>query len=459
MGHDLSLRLLFSWSSAVVMPFWLLMLAAPRWRWTVRVLQSPLVIAGPVAIYAALVLPRLGVLLPALARPQLPLLAGLLGTPEGAMIAWAHFLALDLLAGRWIFLDARARGLSSWIVSPLLALTLMFAPLGLAAYGLVRGARAARVRAWAGRLAALHRPLALVTFGALGLLAASLILLAVDGRQILGAPVWMKPAKFAVSIALLAPTLAWIIAQMPGRRVRAGGTVMAGVAALELVIITVQAARGVPSHFNNATALDAGLFATMGAAITLLWIVELLITVQAFRQQFESPARTWAIRLGLAGALAGGAVGFLMPIPTPAQRAQIAGGQRPALVGGHSVGAPDGGPGLPVTRWSTRAGDLRVPHFLGLHALQVLPLAAWLLERRRRRGGRPVIALGMAWIGLTLVTLAQALRGQPVTAPDGVTLATIFTVGVSPALVALVPWGRTNQGSWGPAASADRARS
>ena len=456
MGNHVSLGLLFSWSSAAVMPFWLLMLAVPRWRWTVRLLQSPLVIAGPVAIYAALVLPRLGVLLPALARPQLPVLAGLLGTPEGAMIAWAHFLALDLLAGRWIFLDARARGLSSSVVSPVLALTLMFAPLGLAAYGAVCGARAAGVRAWAGRLRALHRPLALVTFGAAGLLAASLVLLAVDGRQILGAPAWMKPAKFATSIALMAPVLAWIIAQMPGRRARAGGTLMAGVAALELVIITVQAARGVPSHFNNATALDAGLFVTMGAAITLLWIVELLITLQAFRQRFDNPARTWAIRLGLAGAVAGGAVGFLMPIPTAAQRAQIAAGERPALVGGHSVGAPDGGPGLPVTRWSTRAGDLRVPHFLGLHALQLLPLAAWLLERRRRRGGRPVIALGVAWLGLTLVALVQALRGQPVTAPDAVTLAAILAVGVSAALVALVPSGWTNPGSWGPAGSVDR---
>src|SRR3954468_14155944 len=171
MGHDVSLGLLFSGSSAAVMPFWLLMLAAPRWRWTVRVLHSPLVIAAPVAIYAALVLPRLGVLMPALARPQLPCLAGLLGTPAGAMIAWAHFLALDLLAGRWIFFDARSRRLSPWLVSPVLALTLMFAPLGLAAYGVVCGARTARVSAWADRLAALHRPLALVTFGAMGLLA------------------------------------------------------------------------------------------------------------------------------------------------------------------------------------------------------------------------------------------------------------------------------------------------
>jgi hypothetical protein len=104
---------------------------------------------------------------------------------------------------------------------------------------------------------------------------------------------------------------------------------------------------------------------------------------------------------------------------------------------------PDGGPGLPITRWSTAGGDLRVPHFLGLHALQALPLLAWFLERRRRPAARPVIAAAVAWLGLVAVTLAQALRGQPLFSLDAVTLAAAGTVLVCTFAIATVPMRST----------------
>jgi peptidoglycan/LPS O-acetylase OafA/YrhL len=113
------------------------------------------------------------------------------------------------------------------------------------------------------------------------------------------------------------------------------------------------------------------------------------------------------------------------------------------MLGAHSVGVPDGGPGLPVTRWSTEGGDLRVPHFIGLHALQVLPFAALVLERRRRRASaRPIVALGVGWIGLTLVALAQALRAQPVLAPDALTIAAALAIVVAAAAIAIGVPGR-----------------
>jgi peptidoglycan/LPS O-acetylase OafA/YrhL len=83
---------------------------------------------------------------------------------------------------------------------------------------------------------------------------------------------------------------------------------------------------------------------------------------------------------------------------------------------------------LPVTGWSQTGGDLRVPHFIGLHALQALPLVALFLERRRRAGVRPMVATGVVWLGLFSVTLVQALRGQPLAAPDVVTWGLLLAV-------------------------------
>ena len=301
------------------------------------------------------------------------------------------------------------------------------------------GARAWRgARAWAGVVWSSHRALALLTVGSALLLGAALALGLVDDRQVMGAPVWMKPAKFAASVGAMAPLMAWIIGQMSAPRTRArarrAGTVIAIVGAVELLVISVQAARGVPSHFNNASRLDAALFTFMGVSISILWLAELAVAVWSFRQRFATPARTWAIRLGLAGSLLGGAVGFVMPRPTAAQLDSLRAGRPTPMVGAHAVGVPDGGPGLPVTRWSVEGGDLRVPHFIGLHALQALPLAAWLIERRRRRdpGARPLIALGGAWIGLTLATLAQAMRGRPLSSFDAA-----VTVALAAVLLAL----------------------
>jgi len=210
------------------------------------------------------------------------------------------------------------------------------------------------------------------------------------------------------------------------------------------VIIGVQAARGVASHFNQTTPLDGVLFGIMGAAISLLWLAQLYLAVRSFRTSFAPRRRAPAIRLGLVGTLFGGSFGFLMAAPTPAQRAAVRAHRPTAALGAHAVGVPDGGPGLPVTRWSTTGGDLRVPHFLGLHALQGLPVIAWLLERRRRARGeargpgsaRPVLAAGAAWLGLTAVALVQALRGQPVSAPDPLTLALAALVAVAALVVA-----------------------
>ncbi len=135
---------LFRLSNLLVLPFWALVILLPRWRWTGRIMRSPFVSAAPALLYAALVLPRLGAIWPAIARPTLPGIATLLGSPEGATIAWVHFLAFDLFIGRWIFLDSQERRLSALLMAPVLFLTLMLGPLGFLIYLVIRAVASSR---------------------------------------------------------------------------------------------------------------------------------------------------------------------------------------------------------------------------------------------------------------------------------------------------------------------------
>jgi Domain of unknown function (DUF4281) len=125
---------LFSISNLLALPFWLLMIAFPHWRWTRRLLRSPLIAVPPVIVYAAVVLPRAQEILTAVVNPALSQISRLLGTPAGATAAWAHFLAFDLFVGRWAYLDSRERNISAWIMAPVLFLILMLGPLGFVLY-------------------------------------------------------------------------------------------------------------------------------------------------------------------------------------------------------------------------------------------------------------------------------------------------------------------------------------
>jgi hypothetical protein len=106
--------------------------------------------------------------------------------------------------------------------------------------------------------------------------------------------------------------------------------------------------------------------------------------------------------------------------------------------GAHSVGGHDGGPGLPVTGWSLEHGDLRVPHFIGLHAIQALALVAVGLRRWRRSEAvrvRALLATAASHASLFLLLLWMALRGQSLVAPDATALAAIAIWAVATLLV------------------------
>jgi hypothetical protein len=298
-----------------------------------------------------------------------------------------------------------------------------------------------------------HRPLAVtaVAMAALTLVAVAGMLL--DDRTLLGVPIWLKPFKFAISLVIYTATLAWLVALVPGRPGRhAGwlGNVIAAAAVAEMVVIVGQVIRGRRSHFNVATAFDSTLWTVMAVSIVMLWIATALIGILLLRHHRGERPTTVAVRLGLLVALGGMAIGFLMTSPTAEQLAAMSDGP-PAVVGAHSVGVPDGGPGMLLVNWSTTGGDLRIGHFIGLHALQALPLLALALAYAARRVARLrpeavrvrlVVVGAAAFAGLTALTTWQALRGQPLVHPDALTIAAaaLLAAGtVAGALAALRP--------------------
>ena len=241
----------------------------------------------------------------------------------------------------------------------------------------------------------------------LALLALFVVFAFLDGRTVTGVNPWLKPAKFAVSIAVYTFTLAWLVSYLShyGRTVKfiSWGTVFVFVG--EMICIISQAARGVPSHFNISSAYDAGVFALMGLLIffnTLLVLITLLLFFG--RAAPLPPAYLWGIRFGLL-------LFFLASVEGYAMVGNMA----------HTVGRPDGGEGLPVVNWSTRAGDLRVAHFLGFHALQILPLAGysfsrWRTPAVRRRAVACVVALALAYLAVFSLLFWQASAGRPLLA-------------------------------------------
>jgi hypothetical protein len=222
------------------------------------------------------------------------------------------------------------------------------------------------------------------------------------------------------------------------RRVVGWATAIALV--LELVIIDLQAWRGTTSHFNFGTRLDGVLFTVMGAVIVAQTLISIAVAVAVWRADFADRALGWALRLGLTLTIVGALTGGVMTSPTQAQLVEARMTGRMPIAGAHTVGAADGGPGLPVTGWSRGHGDIRVAHFIGLHAMQALPLFALALPRRLTGRARiqSVLAASASYAALFAIVLWQALRGQSLVAPDaeGIVALVLWAVTTAAALVA-----------------------
>ncbi|MGR0219099.1 hypothetical protein [Agromyces sp. ZXT2-6] len=276
--------------------------------------------------------------------------------------------------------------------------------------------------------APLHRPLLILTIAMVALAGASVVGLLLDDRVLVGQPIWAKPLKFSLSIAIYAVTLSWLIRLTRGRLRRVSwwaGTISAAALVVEMVVIVGAVVAGTTSHFNVSTPLATALWSAMAASIVVVWIATLVVAFALFRAPLGDAARTLAIRAGAILALGGMALAFLMTSPTAEQLADFRG-----IAGAHSVGVADGGPGIPVLGWSTVAGDLRIPHFVGMHALQALIVLVMALEWASRRVAvlaDPRVRFGLVLIAAVLaaattaVVTVQALAGESIVAPSAAT--------------------------------------
>jgi hypothetical protein len=221
-----------------------------------------------------------------------------------------------------------------------------------------------------------------------------------DPTEVLGVNRWIKPMKFFVSISVFMWTIGIYLYQLRGwerfsRRISLG---LSAVFVIEMAAIVGQAARGTTSHFNIGNAFDGAVFAIMGVAIAASTLMTASILYPYFKSATGLSANLiLGLRLGLIVFLTGSVIGGYMSAQT-----------------GHAVGVADGGPGLPIVNWSTIGGDLRVGHFLGLHALQAIPLAALVVEKLAiRRAYAVTAAFAAVYTLLVAAIFVQALAGRP----------------------------------------------
>ena len=236
-------------------------------------------------------------------------------------------------------------------------------------------------------------------FGLVSLICAlvCLVLVFFHDQYVLGINAWIKPTKFYISTTFFVWSMAWYIHYLPPQyaaTLRAFNWTVVLVLSFELIYISWSAAIGELSHFNVSTAFKSSMFSLMGIAISLMTLFTAYIGILFFKEPLPNldPSFVWAIRLGILLFVVFAFQGAMMG-------SQLA----------HTVGGPDGGPGLKFFNWSIKHGDLRIAHFVGMHALQVLPITAYFLLKDVKL----VLAFGTAYALLALFVLLTALRGLP----------------------------------------------
>lgn len=244
---------------------------------------------------------------------------------------------------------------------------------------------------------------------------------AVDGGSWSGPLSWRKPAVFGLSFGLTTVTLAWISGLLRYRRALAVAVIAVALGSLvEVALVTMQTWRGVPSHFNEATRFDAGVFALMGITVAVIAAGIVVVTLFALKSFDAEPAMVVGVRAGLLVLIASQALGGAI------------------IANGLSI---DRAPTETDLAVFGSAGVMKVPHAVAMHAVQVLPVLAVMLAStslgpRRRR--QVMWAAAGAYTGLVIASALQTFQGR---APFNLSTYAMAVVVLSALLAGLALFG------------------
>ncbi len=221
-----------------------------------------------------------------------------------------------------------------------------------------------------------------------------LLLTQISTTQVYNVSAWYKPFKFALSIGMYAWTMAWYCYYLASFNINFFNWSVIVLLGFEIIYIAIQASKGQLSHYNLSTSVYSILYVMMALAASLVTIYTAYVGILFFANDFPSLPNyyLWAIRLGIIIFVIFSFQGFLM-------------GSRLT----HTIGGVDGGEGLPILNWSTKYGDPRIAHFIGMHALQVLPILSFYLLKNTKA----TFAISFLYLLIAVFTLIQALKGKP----------------------------------------------
>jgi len=237
----------------------------------------------------------------------------------------------------------------------------------------------------------------LFVFGFCDFIAAAICLLLsqVSKIRVRGANAWYKPFKFFLSIGIFAWTMGLFTSYLPmPDAVNAYSWMVIILLGFLEIYIAIQAGRGQLSHYNSSTPVYGFLLFLMiiSAVVVTLWTAYIGILFCSIDFPALPAYYVLSIRISI----------FLFVI-FAFQGASM--GSRQS----HTVGGPEGGPALPITDWSKKHGDLRVAHFIGIHALQVLPLLSYYVFK----SNIAVLMLTLFYSSLAVFSLTRAISGKP----------------------------------------------
>lgn len=407
----------FAWAGRLAILGWLALILLPRWRGISDTLAG-WVIPGLLSLgYAVLI----GAYWHGAEGGfgSLDAVAALFTSKPLLLAGWVHYLAFDLFLGNCLLRRAQEEGIPHWLTVPVLLATFLFGPIGFLGYLLLKGSfrltREDRIARFQARLPGWLRDLEFeprltaAAFAMLALTVPTILALLIDDRLFQGVNVWIKPLKFEISVALYLLTLALFLplASDRFRASLAGRYVIWPVIVpiiLEVLYIAWRASRAEASHYNGNSWIGAALYSAMGVGAVMFTLAPGALAYGLARRDAAqiAPVLRWSLVAGLAlTCLFGLASGAVLG----------------ASGSGHYVGtAPSAHATLPFLGWSLSIGDLRVSHFLGLHALQLIPafgLLVWLVTRRETASLAAVGVFSTGYAAVTALALAAALNARP----------------------------------------------